>query len=190
MLLAVDVKYREEIAIAAGVVFSGWGDETPERELVACLPTPDQYHPGQFYKRELPCILKLLKENNLHPDIIIIDGFVYLDGDSSPGLGKYLYDALHGEAAVIGVAKSPFKGIPPLYQLFRGGSSRPLYITAEGIHIDLAKHFIRDMHGKHRLPTILKKVDLLSRAASYCATPISEAGRGDETGTAADRHSE
>jgi deoxyribonuclease V len=178
MILAVDVKYSEECAVAAGVVFAGCGDETPEREVVSCLTTPAEYQPGQFYRRELPCILKLLTDNGLAPDIIIIDGFVYLDGVSRPGLGKHLYDALHGDVAVIGVAKTPFKGISPRYQLFRGGSTRPLYITAVGIHLDIAKDFIRDMHGRHRLPTMLKRVDHLSRAASYCATPISEAGEG------------
>jgi deoxyribonuclease V len=176
MILAVDVKYGEDCAVAAGVIFSGWNDETPEREVVSCLATPAEYQPGQFYRRELPCILKLLKENDLRPDIIIVDGFVYLDGVSRPGLGKHLFDALHGDVAVIGVAKTPFKGISPRYQLFRGGSSRPLYITAEGIHLDIAKDFIREMHGKHRLPTMLKRVDHLSRAASYCGTQISEAG--------------
>jgi deoxyribonuclease V len=173
MILAVDVKYCDKVAIAAGVAFAGWGDESPEREVVTCLETPAEYRPGQFYLRELPCILKLLKENSLHPDIIIVDGFVYLDGESKPGLGKYLYDALHGEVAVIGVAKSRFHGIAELYQLFRGGSSRPLYVTAVGVHLDRAKEFIRDMHGRHRLPTMLKRVDLLSRAASYCATSIT-----------------
>ena len=82
-----------------------------------------------------------------------------------PGLGKFLYDALGGEVIVIGVAKTAFRGIPPLYQLFRGGSKRPLYVTAAGVHLDLAKDFIRSMHGEHRLPTMLKRVD---RAQQSC----------------------
>ena len=45
--------------------------------------------PGQFYKRELPCILELLKQVNPLPNYIVIDGYVYLGGDEKPGLGKH-----------------------------------------------------------------------------------------------------
>jgi deoxyribonuclease V len=177
MILAVDVKYFEDFAVVAGVLFAGWGDDTPEREFVTCVETPADYQPGQFYKRELPCILKLVQEHHLQPEIILVDGFVYLDGSSTPGLGKHLYDALGGEVIVIGVAKTAFRGIPPRYQLFRGGSKRPLYVTAAGVHLDLAKEFIRSMHGKHRRPTMLKRVDLLTRAASYCCDSVTTTDR-------------
>lgn len=163
MILAVDVRYWEKCAAVAGVGFAEWRDDYPETELVTFIEVPAAYQPGQFYKRELPCILKLIQEHDLHPECIVVDGFVYLDGSSKPGLGSHLYHALDGEVPVIGVAKSPFKGIAPEYQVYRGTSKKPLYVTALGIDSDKAKELIRKMHGKHRLPTLLKRVDQLCR---------------------------
>jgi deoxyribonuclease V len=163
MILAVDVNYSEIRATVAGVLFADWHDENPSREVVSFMEVPADYQPGQFYKRELPCILKLIEENELSPECIVVDGFVYLDGYSKPGLGKYLFDALGGRTPVIGVAKSRFKDIGAEYELYRGASNRPLYVTAEGIELDRAKAYIRSMHGKYRQPTLLKRVDQLCR---------------------------
>ena len=121
------------------------------------------YIPGQLYKRELPGILKLLSEHNLQPEYIVIDGYVYLDGYAKPGLGKHLYDALHGNVKVIGVAKKRFAGISDAYALYRGGSKQPLYITSAGEALSAAKLHILSMHSIYRIPTMLKKVDQLSR---------------------------
>lgn len=174
MILAVDVRYEEKCAVVAGVLFSDWRDEAPERELLTTIPIPADYQPGQFYKRELPCILKLIQENDLRPECIIVDGFVYLDGLNEPGLGKHLYDALCGKVAVIGVAKSSFRGIGPDFQILRGGSNKPLYITSVGIELEFAKELIRNMHGEHRIPTLLKRVDHASRMVKTGAMCLSE----------------
>jgi hypothetical protein len=48
-------------------------------------------------------------------------------------------------------------------RLFRGGSSRPLFITAAGIAPDIAAGYLRKMAGAHRIPTLLKRVDRLCR---------------------------
>lgn len=173
MILAVDVRYESRCAVVAGVLFSSWRDQAPERELLTTIPVPAEYQPGEFYKRELPCILKLIEENDLRPECIVVDGFVYLDGARRPGLGKHLYDALHGKAAVIGVAKTAFLGIGPEYEVFRGGSRKPLYVTAVGMELDYAKELIRSMHGEHRIPTLLKRVDLKSRLVESGATCLS-----------------
>ncbi len=164
MILAVDVKYTGKHAAVAGVVFVDWRDDTPKMELVTFIEVPDAYQPGQFYKRELPCILKLIAENELHLECIIVDGFVFLDGSTRAGLGKHLYDALSGKVPVIGVAKNPFKGIGSEYQIFRGTSKKPLYVTAVGIDLKTAKEYIRSMHGKYRQPTLLKRVDHVTKA--------------------------
>jgi deoxyribonuclease V len=163
MILAVDVRYSEKHAAVAGVVFVGWRDEYPEMEFVSFTEVPAAYEPGQFYKRELPCILKLIQENKLHPECIIVDGFVYLDGFSKAGLGKHLYDALGGKVPVIGVAKNHFRGIGSEYEIHRGTSNKPLYVTAAGIDLNKAKEYIRSMHGKYRQPTLLKRVDQVCR---------------------------
>ena len=60
------------------------------RNVSARIDGTDEYVPGEFYKRELPCIIKLLDLVEEHIDCIIIDGFVYLDGDTRPGLGKHI----------------------------------------------------------------------------------------------------
>ena len=163
MILAVDVFYTDKAATVAGVQFKDWGDDSPVEELASQMVTATQYQPGEFYKRELPCILSLINVNGLWPDCIIIDGYVYLDGNSMPALGRHLYDALKGKIQVIGVAKSKFKGIGPEYEIYRGTSKRPLYITAAGIDVEKAKVLIRSMHGKNRLPTMLRRVDQLCR---------------------------
>jgi deoxyribonuclease V len=162
-IFAVDVDYREPFALAAGVIFSDWEDSTPLSTLT--LPVEDiaEYEPGYFYKRELPCIIKLLDRLDSLPEYIIIDGYVYLDNVQKPGLGKYLYDALECRSIVIGAAKTRFSDIPPEVEVFRGDSQRPLYVTAIGIEPNEAKIAIAKMHGKYRIPTMLKLVDQLSK---------------------------
>ena len=159
MILAVDVRYSEKHAIVAGLVFEDWQDDAPEMELASSVEGVAEYQPGQFYKRELPCILKLIKEHDLQPECIVVDGLVYLDGISRAGLGRHLYDALRGKVAVIGVAKKPFQGIGTQHEMYRGTSKKPLFITAVGIELSQAKENVRIMHGKYRQPTLLKRVD-------------------------------
>ncbi len=163
MILAVDVDYRESKAVAAGVLFQNWKDPEPCAELVAPIVAVAEYEPGQFYKRELPCVLELLQQLEQLPEFIVIDGYVYLDGNKKPGFGKHLYEALDKKPVIIGVAKSRFKGTPAEAEIFRGGSKRALYVTAVGISETEAKGFIMRMHGEHRIPTILKRVDQLSK---------------------------
>ena len=159
MILAVDVDYRADHALVAGICFLHWDDENPEIVLHTEVTNVEDYQPGQFYKREMPCILKLLKDHNLNPDVIVIDGFVVLGQDAKSGLGMHLYNALGRNTPVIGVAKTAFKDSKPESEVFRGKSEKPLYVTAIGIEEQLAKSHITSMHGKHRIPTLLKLVD-------------------------------
>ena len=147
MILAVDVYYRSASACIGGVAFSAWSQEVPDRELTSTMNRIEDYQSGQFYKRELPCILKLLRDHRLHPKTIIVDGFVFLDGHTRPGLGKYLYDQLDQKIPVIGVAKRPFSEIPAACQVFRGASAQPLYVTSVGFPVEQAKRNIVQMHG-------------------------------------------
>lgn len=159
MLLAVDVHYRTDRAIAAGILFDSWSSSHPVRIFRSEVKKVREYVPGEFYKRELPCILTLIREHALSPGTIIIDGYVYLDGVSTPGLGKHLYDTLNGAARVVGVAKNSLPGIGRDHEILRGSSSRPLYVTAAGMPLARAKERILSMHGSHRIPTLLKIVD-------------------------------
>lgn len=167
MILAVDVHYENTTAVVAGIGFARWTDKAPETSYVSTIEQTGGYIPGQFYKRELPCILRLLDEHQLSPTHILIDGYVYLDGHSRPGLGKHLYDALSGKVKIIGVAKNPFKGIPAEYTLYRGSSAKPLYITCAGMMPTEAKSRIAAMHGPYRIPTLLKTVDQLCRTLRH-----------------------
>ena len=163
MILAIDVDYHGTCATVAGVLFEDWQDSEAENVVVTNVSEVCEYETGAFYKRELPCILKLLNEIEHKPSCIVVDGYVFLDGISQPGLGKYLYDALDKEIPVIGVAKRSFAKISDEYALLRGDSQKPLYITSAGIEQALAMKYVASMYGKHRNPYLLKKVDQVCR---------------------------
>ncbi len=166
MILAVDVCYLNEKAIVGGILFSDWTDAKPCRELVISCQVPDAYMPGQFYRRELPCIGALLEQVPEKLECIVIDGFVYLGRHKEPGLGKHLRDMLDRKVVVIGVAKTPYQDTPESCRLLRGAGSNPLYVTASGISVERAKLLISSMHGQDRIPTLLRHVDRLCRAAA------------------------
>lgn len=119
------------------------------------------YEPGSFYKRELPVLLRLLEVIPEKPDTVVVDGHVWLK-HLEPGLGNYLYKALYGAVGVVGVAKRPFRdGVAE--EVLRGVSSKPLHVTAIGTGQRDACEGVRSMHGSHRIPTLLRRVDSLSR---------------------------
>ena len=129
------------------------------------VPEVAKYQPGRFFERELPCLLAVL-DGHLH-DVaaVVIDGYVTLDTLGKPGLGTYLFDALDGKIPVIGVAKTAFQGSLHAVPVVRGASRTPLYVTTAGMDVQEAAEYLRDMHGPHRLPTLLKRVDRLCRSA-------------------------
>ena len=172
MKIAIDVQYTNNGAYAAGLVFQEWEDEHPLKLCASHIPVAEEYVPGTFYKRELPCIMQLLSEHQVQPDCIVIDGYVYLDGLAQVGLGKHLFDALGGKTSIIGVAKSSFSSIDGRFSICRGGSQKPLFITSIGVDIAIAQAQILSMHGKHRLPSLLKQVDQLCRKAASSAPVI------------------
>lgn len=120
MLLAVDVHYQANRAHVAGVAFERWSSSRPQAVYCSAVKRAQAYVPGEFYKRELPGILRLIDDHELSPGTIIIDGHVYLDGVSQPGLGKHLYDALDGRARIVGVAKNALPGIGSHHAILRG----------------------------------------------------------------------
>jgi deoxyribonuclease V len=162
MIACVDVDYREAGAIAACVCFQSWSDDTPASESVIPISDVEPYQSGQFYRRELPGVLAVLKSLPDLPQVIVLDGYVWL-GDRQPGLGAHLYEALGRRVAVIGVAKTRFARAEPTAEVLRGRSRSPLYVTAAGIGVAEAAGHIRAMHGPYRIPTLLKRVDQLSR---------------------------
>jgi deoxyribonuclease V len=163
VILAVDVHYADDHATVAGVAFADWADAQPQRSFVQHLPAAASYEPGRFFERELPCIMALLQSHQLQPACVLVDGYVFLDGQSEPGLGKHLFDALRGQASVIGVAKTSFRLIGLDHWVLRGDSKRPLYVTCVGEDLANAKAAVAAMHGPHRIPSLLKLVDQLCR---------------------------
>jgi deoxyribonuclease V len=163
MLACVDVDYRDTGALAACVLFRDWTDPAPSRELVRRIEHVEPYVPGQFYKRELPCLMSVLGEVLDPLDVVIVDGYVWLKDEQSPGLGAHLFEALGRKVPVIGVAKTRFLSAVVARPVKRGDSDRPLYVTAAGIDADEAAQHVQQMHGAYRLPSLLKRVDYLCR---------------------------
>ena len=161
MFACVDVDYREALAIAACLTFTKWTDELPSAEYIAANNNVSDYVPGQFYLRELPCILQVLDKVKHPLDAIVVDGYVWLE-ENHMGLGGHLYQALNKEVAIIGVAKNKFHKASHA-EVMRGESKKPLYITSVGIDELEATQFIASMAGKFRVPTLLKLVDSLCR---------------------------
>jgi len=164
MIACVDVGYHDTHATAACVVFAAWTDETPLSTLAVRIETVEPYEPGQFYRRELPCLLRVLADVTVPLDTIIVDGFVWL-GTDEPGLGAHLHEALDRRVSVVGVAKTSYAGNTVAVEILRGISQNPLYVTAVGIEPAVAAEHVRTMHGEHRIPTLLGHVDRLSRAS-------------------------
>lgn len=168
MIAATDVYYYDDSARAVCVLSGEWTDAAPAAVHTQRISPVAAYEPGAFYKRELPCLLQLLQPPVLEQvTCIVVDGFVVLDDKGRPGLGHYLYEALQGKVPVIGVAKTGFHNNRLLVrEVFRGDSRRPLYVTSVGIPVDESAQLIHNMHGPHRIPTILKHLDQLSRGQS------------------------
>jgi len=163
MKLVVDVHYEGEGATVAGILFPSWSSDAVCRALTRTQPRVEPYEPGAFYKRELPCLLALLERIDDPLDAVVVDGFVTLGDRGVAGLGMHLFQAMGGFVPVIGVAKRRYAGTPIACEVFRGGSRAPLFVTAAGIGHGEAKELVQGMHGLHRIPTLLGKVDRLCR---------------------------
>jgi deoxyribonuclease V len=161
--VALDVHYGGVRAVASGITFSSWESPAEDGPYIAKLDGIADYIPGQFYLRELPCLKRVLRQIGEPITTVVIDGYVTLGKDRRPGLGMYLWQSLRAKIPIIGVAKSRFHSTPVEARIFRDDSYQPLYISSVGVALEEAKWCIQRMHGKHRLPTLLKRVDQLSR---------------------------
>ncbi|MCY1081192.1 endonuclease V [Archangium lansingense] len=162
MLACMDVDYRPELTVAACVLFRDWADAAEASHVVERGPPAEPYEPGQFYRRELPHLLKVLATLQEPLETVVIDGYVWLD-EERPGLGAHLYEALGRRVPVIGVAKTAFHSSQLAVPVLRGQSQRPLFVTAVGVDAREAAEHVRHMHGASRIPTLLNRVDRLCR---------------------------
>lgn len=162
MIVALDVDYRTDRVVTAAVSFAAWTDAAATHEHARVeMTAPADYEPGSFYKRELPYLCAILAELDA-PELVVIDGFVSLDA-GAPGLGAHLHAALAAQPPIVGVAKRPWRGGAAGVAIVRGDSHAPLYVTAVGIDVAAAARHVASMHGPHRIPTLLKRVDRLAR---------------------------
>lgn len=163
MNLAIDIYYHEKGATCVGVLFE-WTDDQPTKVIKAYLDEVADYVPGEFYKRELPCVMAVIYQVKQHKiNCIVLDSHVQL-GDEQKGLGEYVYEAVNEAYPIIGVAKRGFySNADFVIEVKRGSSENPLFVSAIGIDLDEAADYILNMHGEFRIPTILKEVDRLGR---------------------------
>lgn len=162
MIAFLDASYHDTHTSVACVLAANWSDGKPARELVRVFPQAEAYTPGEFYRRELPFLLRILEEVSSQVTTMVIDGYVWLDSQHRPGLGAHLYSALGSHTPVVGVAKTAFLGAPAI-PVLRGESHSPLFVTSQGIPPEEAATRVREMHGAFRIPTLLKRADRLSR---------------------------
>ncbi|MDW7694019.1 endonuclease V [Flammeovirgaceae bacterium SG7u.111] len=159
MILCLDVQYSEEKAFIAGGLFEKWTDANFLSLAKTIYEEPQAYESGKFYKRELPCLLKLIGELETLPSLIVIDGYCFLSSKEDKGLGSYLFDALDQKTPIVGVAKNSFKRSKAAIEIYRGQSEKPLFVTAVGIETNQVAEKVKNMHGEYRIPTLLKLVD-------------------------------
>lgn len=161
MIVAIDVHYRATFAKAVSIEFDDWKAVQSTTINTVLINDVAPYLSGQFYKRELPCILEVLKQmDTTSIETIIIDGYVVLDDSGKHGLGMYLYEHLNQSIPIIGVAKRAFKDNEiNVRKVIRGKSKQPLFVTSVGIELGEAAQRILEMNGEFRIPTLLKLLD-------------------------------
>ena len=161
-IACLDVHYADPRAAAACVVLPSWQATEPDECVVRTIDNVMPYETGAFYRRELPCIEEVLKALTLVPEILVVDGYVWL-GQGKKGLGAYLFEARGSVGAVVGIAKTRFIGAEPVGEVLRGQSHRPLFVSAVGMELVEACTNVEEMHGKFRVPWAMSEVDRLAR---------------------------
>lgn len=161
MIVAIDVHYRTNFAKVVAIEFDNWTDSAPKHIYQEYIDQVEEYVSGEFYKRELPCILEILKKIDLSKlEAILVDGYVQLDDNGKPGLGMYVYQSLDEKIPVIGVAKKGFKDNEKhVIKVERGESKNPLYVTSIGVDLEETARHIKNMAGAYRMPDLLSILD-------------------------------
>lgn len=166
MIAILDAAYGDTASAVACVTAADWGDASAKAEFTHRGGPAAEYLPGEFYKREMPLLVSVLGMLPRKPEIIVIDGYVWLGVEDRKGLGAHLFDALGGASIVVGIAKTKFHGASYwASELRRGGSDSPLYVTSAGMDAGEAAAAIKRMHGEHRIPTLVAMADKLARQA-------------------------
>lgn len=164
MKLIVTVQFDGMQANVAAVAFEDWDAAEATKTYASRIAQVDKPVRGQLDLRELPCVMQLLSEHGLAPEIILIDGFVHLDANETPGLGQHLHQALGGKVPVVGVSRKGLPGLSAQFEVMREDEAPPLWVTCAGIDIGAAKARLRAMHGRKRVPTLMKLAARLAKS--------------------------
>ena len=158
MKLVMDFHIEADAARVAAVAFDDWAAFQGTKNYSLRIEHVEKPAKGELDLRALPWLVQLLDAHRLQPEVIVFDGFVHLDAQETPGLGRRLHDTLGGRTAVIGVSKSLFKGseTPDQFCVFREDETPALVVTCAGIDLGAAKARVRTMHGRKRVPTLMK----------------------------------
>ncbi|HZQ63065.1 MAG TPA: endonuclease V [Casimicrobiaceae bacterium] len=174
MLGCLDVHYLPRGARAACVVIEAFDAAWPLTSRLAAVPEVEPYQPGRFYLRELPCLTAVLHGLERVPEVLVIDGYVWLSSTCTPGLGAHLHEATG--RPVIGVAKTEFaalRGSSLVAPVRRGRSARPLFVTTVAFDLEQAARGVQAMRGAHRIPDALRWADRLARGLPIHSNPRS-----------------
>ncbi|MGM9480714.1 endonuclease V [Roseateles sp. NT4] len=156
MKLAVAVHFDGVQAQAAAVAFEAWDAPEAAKTYLTQITHVEKARRGELDLRELPCVMQLLREHRLEPELVLIDGCVHLDADETPGLGQHLFHALGSLTPVIGISKTSRPGLSTQFEVMREEEAKPLIVTCAGIDIGAAKARLRAMHGRKVVPTLMK----------------------------------
>ncbi|MDH0867111.1 endonuclease V [Mitsuaria sp. GD03876] len=165
MKLFVAVHLDGSQATAAAVAFEDWNAAEATKTYLSPIAQVDKAVRGELDLRALPCVMQLLAEHKLEPELLLIEGFVHLDGDETPGLGQHLFQALGGRVPVVGVSKKGLPGLSAQFEVMREDETPPLVVTSAGLDIGAAKVRLRSMHGRKRVPTLMKLAARLAKNA-------------------------
>ncbi len=114
-------------------------------------------------ERELRPLRAVLEKVRSELQVVVIDGYVWLDGTTRPGPGARLYQALGESVAVLGIAKTRCAGgEPEALEVRRGRASSPLFVTAVGFPPPVIGKLVKAMHGRGRVPWALARAAELS----------------------------
>jgi deoxyribonuclease V len=165
MKLVVAVHFDGTQAHAAAAAFDAWDGAEATQTYVSRIAHVEKVARGQTDLRELACVLQLLREHRLEPDLVLIEGFAHADADETPGLGQHLHQALGGKVPVVCVSKKRLPGLSVQFEVMREEDAPPLIVTCAGIDIGAAKARLRAMHGRKRVPTLMKLAARLAKSA-------------------------
>jgi deoxyribonuclease V len=164
MKLIVAVHFDGAQANAAAVAFDAWDAAEATKTYVSRIAHVEKAARGELDLRELPCVMQLLREHGLEPELILLDGFVHLDADETAGLGQHLYRTLGGKVPIVGVSRRSLPGLSVQCEVMREEETPPLVVTCAGVDIGAAKARLRAMHGRKRVPTLMKLAARLAKS--------------------------